>query len=277
MQSLSGDIESLVAASELYSVAVGVYDYETGSEFSREGDRPFHAASTIKLAILLAVLKAAASGTLRLDDYLHVRNRFISMADGSVYRVDAAHDGDSDLHKQIGRSRKISDLTRRMITRSSNLATNLLVDYLGADAVRRTLADAGVVGIDFRRGVEDERAFKSDINNRVTAAGLVRLLRLFCEDGFLTAASRELALDILLSQEFRSLIPAGLPDNARVANKTGEISTACHDAAVIFLPERKPYVMVVLTEFRGENTRAKKLIAQVSEAVYKHIGVVTQH
>jgi beta-lactamase class A len=76
-------------------------------------------------------------------------------------------------------------------------------------------------------------------------------------------------LDILHAQEFRSGIPAGLPGEARVANKTGEISTVAHDAGIVYLPDRDPYVVVILSEWKPETSGRREAIAQISRAVYE--------
>src|SRR3712207_6112073 len=107
----------------------------------------------------------------------------------------------------------------------TTLFRSLLLDYVGLESVQRTLAELGIEGVDIRRGVEDERAFQAGINNQVTPDGLVQLLRVIAEErAFSPELSRKM-LDILHAQEFKSGIPAGLPVSARVAHKTGEIST----------------------------------------------------
>src|SRR5690606_20625023 len=147
-------------------------------------------------------------------------------------------DANAEVHAYIGKTMRLSELAYHMIVTSSNLATNLLLDAVGLERVRRTLEELGVKGVELRRGVEDERAFEEGISNRVTAEGLVQVLRLIEEKQALSTAACERMLEILHQQEFRGGIPAGLPEDARVANKTGEISTVAHDAGLVYLPER---------------------------------------
>jgi beta-lactamase class A len=126
--------------------------------------------------------------------------------------------------------------------------------------------------VDFKRGVEDESAFEADMSNRVTAAGLVGVLRLIEERRAFSEGASAAMLDILHQQEFRSGIPAGLPDDARVANKTGEISTVAHDAGLVYLPDRKPYALAILTEWDASATSGRrKTLANLSRAVYRHL------
>jgi beta-lactamase class A len=253
-------------------LAVSFFDYETGLQWSQRGDRWFHSASTIKVAVLLALFGAIDAGRFTLDSRLHVRNRFLSLVDRTPFRVAAGRDADKEVHAAIGKTMRIGDLARHMIVTSSNLATNLLVDLIKVDQAQEMLARHGIRGIELTRGVEDDKAFDANFNNRVTANGLVALFRVIHERrGVLPESAREM-LDILFRQEFRSGIPAGLPSDVRaatrIANKTGEISVAAHDAGLVFLPARQPYVLAVLTQ-PGPNTDYRmERIARVSTIVY---------
>jgi beta-lactamase class A len=251
------------------ALAVAVFDYETGFHWSRHGDRWFHAASTIKVAILLALADAIAAGRFDPGSRLHVRNRFLSALDGSVFAIAASRDGDRDLHQYVGKTMRLDELARRMIVRSSNLATNLLLDLVGVTAARETLARRGLTGVELARGVEDDLAFDAGINNRMTADGYVRLLR--------EIHDQPAMVDILCGQEFRSGIPAGIPAGAgaRVANKTGEISSAAHDGGLVWLPDRRPYALAVLTEDTATSGRMER-IARVSSAVYESLNRKSQ-
>jgi beta-lactamase class A len=253
-------------------LGVSLFDYETGVQWSQRGDRWFHSASTIKVAVLLALFGAIDSGRFSLDSRLHIRNRFLSLVDGTPFRVASGRDADKEVHAAIGRTMRIGDLARHMIVTSSNLATNLLVDLIRVDQAQEMLARHGIRGIELARGVEDDKAFEANFNNRVTANGLVALFRVIYERrGMLPESAREM-LDILFQQEFRSGIPAGLPSDvrseARIANKTGEISVAAHDAGLVFLADRKPYVLAVLTEPEPNSDRRMERIARVSAAIY---------
>jgi beta-lactamase class A len=267
-ETLRQTCERIMAESKAAAYAVALLDYESGLRFAINADRYFHAASTIKVAILLAIGKAIDNGALRLDDTLHVRNRFSSAVDQTPFRIDAESDGYPELHRLIGRTAKISDLTEWMIVASSNLATNLLLDFLGVDYASKVLRDAGVNGIDLRRGVDDTKAHEKNFNNETSAQGLLDLFATLRGD-FLSKASRDRAINILLQQRFNSMIPAPLPAHASVAHKTGEISTACHDAGIVYLPEREPYILVVLTEVASESNGRRETIAKISEAVFR--------
>lgn len=264
-------LEELEQRSRARALSVAVHDLEDGQQFRYRADRWFHAASTIKLAVLLGVFAAIHQGKLLPQSRLHVRNRFRSVFDGSAFRVYSERDADSEVQNAIGKTMRVRDLARNMIIRSSNLATNLLLDLLGIEFLQGVLDQHGLAGIDLRRGVEDELAFEHNINNRVTADGLVQLLLLIAEERACTPEISRQMLEILHDQEFRSGIPAGLPAHARVAHKTGEISTIAHDAGIVYLPHRKPYVVSILSEWEPETTGRSPTIAAASYMVYEHL------
>jgi beta-lactamase class A len=167
---------------------------------------------------------------------------------------------------------RVDELAYHMITTSSNLATNLLLGVIGPDAVNRTLKELDVDdGIELKRGVEDELAFEKRINNMVTADGLLRILVLLSEGKAFSPALSRRMMDILHGQEFNQGIPARLPKGARVAHKTGEISTVAHDAGVVYLPKRKPYVVVILTEWDPEGSGRSRTIAAISHTIYEFL------
>jgi beta-lactamase class A len=267
--SLEAAVNEIVERSGVQRAGVALYDYRSGEGFAREGEAYFHAASTIKLAVLLAVFKAAEEKRLRLDDFLHVRNRFLSVADGTPYRLERERDACEVVHDRIGRNMHIDHLARHMITVSSNLATNLLLDYVGVDYAKNVLAEAGIAGVRLVRGVEDTVAHERGINNEVTAAGLVGLCRVIEEGRFITAESRARMLEIMSDQKFNAMIPARLPEGTRVAHKTGEISNACHDAGIVYPRKGEPYVVAILTEVGEGKTPKAGVVAEISEAVYR--------
>jgi beta-lactamase class A len=267
---LGKELDRLAAERKAKAVAVAVHDLETDFRFSLRGDRWFHAASTIKVAVLFALFRAADEGRLRLNDSLHVRNRFFSAAGGTVFHVAADRDATPELYQSIGRAAKISVLAHAMISGSSNLATNLLVDFLSVEYARTALRDARVEGVELRRGVEDHAAHEQGINNQATADGLLSLLSAIRSD-FLSNESKQQVIRILLEQRFNSMIPAGLPSHAMVAHKTGEISTVSHDIGIVYLPEREPYITAILTEFDPDQEGRREAVAAISKAIYRSL------
>ena len=270
---LQAEVDRIEKDSGAQALAVALCDMESGREFRHHADRWFHAASTIKVPILAGVFGAVARGDFVLHSRLHVRNRFLSVVDGTPFRVRSSRDANSAVHEAIGKMMQIQELAHHMIATSSNLATNLLVELVGIERLQETMRELGVdQGIEIRRGVEDEKAFDGGLNNRVTADGLLGLLKLIAEEEAFNAHLSRRMLDILHSQEFNAGIPKGLPAGSRVAHKTGEISTVAHDAGVIYLTGRKPYVLVILTEWDPEKGGRTETIARISEAVHDFVA-----
>jgi beta-lactamase class A len=256
-------------------IAAAFYDYESETAWSLRGDRWFHAASTIKVAVLLSVFAAAEQGRFTMDSPVHVRNRFLSVADGEPYRIEPGRDANAEVHSAIGKTLRVRELAHHMIVTSSNLATNLLVDLVGVQSAQQSLAELQIDGIELRRGVEDEKAFDININNRVTANGLLSLFRALYEGRALSGEASDRMLEILHQQQFNSGVPEGLPAEvraeARFAHKTGEISTVAHDGGLVFLPNRKPYAVVILTEWNRDNNGQQETVAQVSKVIYTYL------
>ncbi len=252
---------------DLENLGIAFFDAETTIQWSFNGDHYFHAASTMKLAVLLGVFRQIERHELTLDAAVHVRNRFTSIVNQEPFMLDLGRDADPDVYGHLGKTLSVRELAYWMITKSSNLATNLLVDVVGIQTVQAALDELEIDGMRVLRGVEDQAAFGAGLNNEVTANGLLKLLRLIADGRAYSKESSDEMLKIMLEQQYRSGIPAGLPKATRVAHKTGNISTVHHDAGIVFLEGRKPYVLVILTQFPAEAGRGTA-VADVSRDIY---------
>lgn len=267
---LRKQIEAIELESGAKAVSVALHDAESGFELHYNSDRWYHAASTIKVPILLGVFAAIDRGDLLPHSRVHVRNRFLSVVENVPFRVEAGRDANSAVHAAIGKMMRVDELAYHMITTSSNLATNLLLGVIGPQSVNDALRELDLDdGLELRRGVEDELAFEHQINNRVTADGLLRVLVMLAEGKAFSPALSRRMMDILHGQEFNQGIPARLPKGVRVAHKTGEISSMAHDAGVIYLPKRKPYALVILTEWDPATSGRSRTIAAISHSIYE--------
>lgn len=256
---------------ELENLGIAFYDAETTIQWSYNADHYFHAASTMKIAVLLGVFRHVDRGELSLESPVHVRNRFTSIIDQQPFMLDLGRDADPDVYGHLGKTLTVRELAYWMITKSSNLATNLLVDVVGIPTIQAAIEELGIDGVRVLRGVEDQAAYEAGLNNEVTAHGLLKLLRLVAEGRVYSQTSCDEMLNIMLDQQYRSGIPAGLPKGARIAHKTGNISTVHHDAGIVFLENRKPYVLVILTQFRAETGRGTA-VAEVSRDIFNTLA-----
>jgi len=271
--SLVEKINLRIAAEPGAQVGLAYIDLASGDTLFINADSSFHAASTMKVPVMIELFRGAAARSFAMDQRLMLVNQFASIVDGSLYSLDSTSDSDTTLYHRIGERVTIDTLLRLMITRSSNFATNTLIALVGAENVTRTMRSLGARRIQVLRGVEDGKAFDKGLNNTTTARDLAIILRAIEEGKAAPPAATRQMLGILLAQEFNEKIPAGLPAGTRVAHKTGEITAVSHDAAIVYLPGRKPYVLVVLTRGIPDGNHSSKLIADLSALVYGHTAL----
>ena len=268
--SLRQQVESRVAQEPGAQVGLAYIDLGTGDTLFVNADSSFHAASTMKVPVMIELFRRAATGSFRMDQPLLLVNQFASIVDGSPYSLDKNSDSDSTLYSRIGQRVRVDTLLRLMITRSSNFATNTLIELVGASAVTATMRSLGASRIQVLRGVEDGKAFDKGLNNTTTARDMATILRAIEEGRAASPEATRQMRDILLAQEFNERIPAGLPPGVKVAHKTGDITAIAHDAAIVYPPGRAPYVLVVLTRGIKESKQSDKLIADLSRIIYEH-------
>jgi len=171
----------------------------------------FHAASTMKVPVMIQLFRDADAGLLRLDDSLTVHMAFPSLVEGQAFVVGRKDDSDSTLYAWEGRNRSVRDLLELMITRSSNLATNILIERVGAARAQTSARALGAWSIQVLRGVEDGQAYRAGLNNTTTARDLGVLLLAIAQGRASSRAACDSMLAILGRQEFNEGIPAGVP------------------------------------------------------------------
>ena len=265
-------IAELISASRAETVSIAVYDVQTKETLLINERVSMHAASTMKVPVMMEIFRLVEAKKLSLREPIEVKNKFYSIVDGSEFRLNKMDDSDEEVYRRISQTMTVLELVDHMITWSSNLATNLLIERVKAENVNKLMRDLGANEIEVKRGVEDTKAFQAGINNTTTAYDLMLLLKLIAEHKFLSKRASEKIVEILSSQHFNDGIPAGLPKSVRVAHKTGDITKHNHDAGIVYLPDRKPYVIVVLTKGIAEHRRSSRLIADISRAVYQVLG-----
>jgi beta-lactamase class A len=259
-------IESTIRKSGV-EVAVAFRTLDGRSQWLLRADQSFHAASTMKVAVLIELYRQAHEGRVRLDEPLVIRNEFRSLVDGSPFALDPNDDSERDLYQAVGETRALRQLSELMITVSSNLATNLLMDKLGVDNIRAGVHVLGADGMNVRRDLEDSKAFAQGLNNTTTARALLRLMEAIARGQAVDADSSRQMVAVLERQTVNDRIPAGLPSGTRVAHKTGEITGIRHDAAIVFAP--RPFVLVVLTRGGVDSEQESDLIAAITRQLYR--------
>lgn len=265
------EVAQLTRGPKNLQIAVAFCDLGSGETFLLHENDLFHAASTMKLPVMLALFAAVDRGELRLDQPIAVHNQFKSLVDHSPFALDPKADSDPTLYDAIGKPRPLEELIERMIVRSSNLATNLLIDLAGASRVNDQVRLLGARDLTVLRGVEDQKAYDAGLNNLVTANDLMVLLRALVRGEAASRTSSARMIEILKAQELNEKIPAGLPRGTLVAHKTGDITGIHHDAAIVYptaATGRSPYILVVLTSGFLDEKEANQRIAAISRAVW---------
>ena len=259
-----------IIASSGAEVAVAYRTLDGGTELLLDADRPFHAASTMKVPVLIELFRQAQTGALALDDTLVIRNQFRSIVDGSPYTLSEGDDSDSEVYAALGKPMTLRKLCELMITVSSNFAANLLIERLGVENIRRTVTSLGADGMQVLRGVEDQKAFDKGMNNTTTARGLLVLLDRLAHGRAVGRDADRAMIEILERQKFNDAIPAGVPAGTAIAHKTGNITRIHHDAAIVFAP--RPYVLVLLVRGIDDRKKSAALMADLSRAIYDANG-----
>jgi beta-lactamase class A len=266
---LARDVDRILGAHPRQSIAVAMYDLRDGTTLLRNEREVFHAASTMKVPVMLGIFEAVSRGELRLDQPVRVRNEFVSIFDGSKYALEAREDSDKELYDKVGQDVSLEELVRRMIDKSSNLATNLVIELIGAKRVMTLMKDIGANDIQVLRGVEDDKAYRAGMNNTTTARDLMLIFRALGEHRVISEDASKKMVAILAAQEHNDGIPAGLPKGTVVAHKTGSITEIAHDGGLVMRPDGSAYVLVVLTRGFKKGDDADKVIAAISRAAWK--------
>jgi beta-lactamase class A len=254
-------------------IAVAYRDHETDAEYYLNADEPLHPASTMKVHVMMEVFRQANEGLFSLEERLPVINSFTSIADGSRYSLDAVDDSEQTLYQRIGETESIHELTRLMIVRSSNLATNILIEKVGAGNVDEFVRALGIEGVIIRRGIEDNAAFRLGMNNSATARGLTQTMDLIARKKVASERASQQMIDILLGQEFNQSIPALLPNFVKVAHKTGWTGDVYHDTGIVYPPHREPCVLSIMTRGFAEEqeNEAHACMAKIARRIYEEI------
>lgn len=239
---------------------------DTSVAITINADERFHAASTMKTPVMIELFKRAGRGELSLQDSISVTNTFSSIVDGTPFTMEVTEDSEKGLYEKLGQKETLEELNYQMITRSSNLATNILIDYLGAESVTQTMRKMGADSIEVLRGVEDIKAYRAGLSNSTTARDLAVIYREIGMNTLMNDSLNRKMIRVLKDQKYNDMIPAQLPEQAEVAHKTGWITGVHHDSGIVFMPGGKSFVMVILSK----NAPDREAVLQAGAAATLH-------
>lgn len=265
---LTSDIEELLENEE-GTFAVAFKDLNNpDNQFYMNADTLFHAASTMKITVMIEVFKRVEADQFSIYDSITIKNEFTSIVDGSTFQIDIQEDSDDPIEHMVGEKVSLYDLVHAMITYSSNIATNIIIEMVGAEETTQTMRDMGAKNIQVVRGLYDMKAYDQGLSNRTTARDLAIILENLAHHKYLSEESNEMMIDILTDQFYRDIIPQNLPDDLIIANKTGFITGVRHDSAIVYLPDGRTYVLVFLSKDLPDEDRGREVGATVSEMIY---------
>lgn len=268
---LQSDIEQQIQAIE-GDIAVAFIDLSNEeNSILINVDEEFHAASTMKVPVMIELYKQQNQGLINLSDSIVLVNEFKSIVDGSPYKMDIGDDSDDVIYSKIGTKQTLYDLMVPMITVSSNLATNVLIGIVDAKKTTQTMRDLGAKKINVLRGVEDIKAYEQGLSNSTTARDLMVIMKAIANSKAGTKADCEAMLSILKDQQWNDMIPKYLPDNVEVAHKTGSITGVHHDAAIVYPPNGKDYVLVLLSKNLKDFDEGTDKLAKISERIFSYM------
>jgi beta-lactamase class A len=263
-------LRALIRDAGATDVAVAFHNLASGKELLIQPDVSFHPASTIKVPIMMEVFRQAEEEKLALDERIAVKNDFISIVDGSHYSLQIADDSETGLYHRIGERVTIRELVWLMITESSNVATNILVERVTPARATEFMRSLGTKDLHVLRGVEDGKAYARGLNSAATARGMMLILLRLAERTVVSAKASDEMLVILRGQKLNDGIPAGLPAGTSVAHKGGSFTKICHDVGIVEPPARKPFVLVVFTCGIEKQARAHCLTAEIARKMFEH-------
>ena len=221
---------------------------------------------------MIEVYKQQAQHKLSLSDSILVKNEFKSIVDGSPFSLPISVDDDTVTYKQLGTKRTLASLVYDMITVSSNLATNLIIEKIDARKVTQTMRELGANDIQIWRGVEDSKAFAKGMNNATTAYDLMVIYNKLAQGKVVSPEASKAMIGVLLEQKFNESIPAKLPKEVKVAHKTGSITGVRHDSGIVYLPDGRKYVLVILSKQIKDDIETQNAMATISEWLYHYVA-----
>jgi beta-lactamase class A len=240
-------------------------------QFAINPDTVFHAASTMKTPVMIELFRRAELGEFDLSDSIRIENQFYSIVDGSEFQLELNPEGDDPYEAMEGEMATLYDLNHAMITYSSNIATNIIIQLVGAEETTQTMRKLGASNIDVLRGVYDMKAFDLGLSNMTTARDLAILFEHLANGTAVNPEADSIMIEVLKDQFYRDVIPAKLPNDLEIANKTGFITGVRHDSAIVYLPDGSSYILIYLSKNLPDGDRGTEIGTEISRMIYEFV------
>ena len=255
MVGLKQQLQTLMTQYPLIKPAVYVWEYDQGQYVDINAQEMYPAASIIKLPVLVRMFKSIEANQFTIYDEMKMTEPYRSSGSGNLQ------------YSQAGRSYTMDYLAKIMIQDSDNTSTNMIMSKLGGmDDVNIGLRDWGISKTFVRTWLPDLAG-----TNKTTALDMAKILYNLDNPGFLNINSREYIIDYMSHVKNDRLIQAGLGEGALFIHKTGDIGSMLGDAGIVFAPNGKKYIVVILAKRPHNSYQGKEFIVKASELIYKAI------
>jgi len=255
MSALKKDLQGLMAQFPTIKPSIYVWEYEQGQYVDINADSLYPAASIIKIPVLVRMFKSIEANQFTIYDEMKMLEQYRSSGSGNLQ------------YSQANRSYTMDYLAKIMIQDSDNTSTNMIMAKMGGmDDVNAGLRDWGISKTYVRTWLPDLKG-----TNKTTAADMAKILYNLDNPGFLNINSREYIIDYMSHVKNDRLIHAGLGEGALFIHKTGDIGTMLGDAGIVYAPNGKKYIVVILAKRPHNAPQGKEFIVKASQMIYKAI------
>lgn len=268
---LNAKLEQRITEYKAETVAV-YYEAPGSPVYSYNPDVVMHAASTMKVPVMMEVFHQVETGKLNMDQKILVKNEFASIVDGSPFSLTKEDDSEQELYSHLGESMTLSSLLQRMINSSSNFATNMIIQIVDARTVMELMKRIGAKDMTVLRGVEDIKAYDAGKNNTTSARALAQCLKSILTSDVFSPQSQQQMLAILQSQKFQEIGGAlrKIDPQLQIASKDGYITEIHHDAAIVRDKAGKNTILVILTRGVKDDKAGEAMVGVLATDVWTH-------
>lgn len=218
-------------------------------------NKVFQSASTIKIPIMIEVLRQVEIGELKLDQKIKINEK--NKVDFSII---------SELNVL---EYSVLDLITLMIIISDNTATNILIDHVGYDSINSLIGNLNLKNTHLSRKMMDFQAIKEGRSNTTTSVDMANMVEIIYKGQVLNKEHSKLAIDIMKRQLHKDCLARYLSEDILIAHKSGELEGLNHDIGIVYT-ERNTYIIGVFTENGEDHLLNKRLIGSISNLVYDY-------
>ena len=255
LTSLKNILQAKITEHPKLNASIYVWDTSNGNYVDIQGEKPFSAASIIKIPVLIALFKAIESGKLQKKDTIPLEEYYRSSGSGSLQ------------YKAQGVTLDIDNLAKLMITESDNSSTNMLMSAIGSmTSVNDDIKRWGLKNTHINTWLPDLEG-----TNYTSTKDLVTMLHNLDNEAFLTLESRADIFDYMGHVKNNRLLAAGIPNDASIAHKTGDIGSMLGDAGIIYSPNGRKYIVAIMVNRPHNDYSAKEFIVDASQTIYNYM------